>query len=212
MNLDAFARVMSDALGIQVAASDLAALGVPGSTSTAGTVRDGKVTLVAGLVVVVCAILFLAVENARKAARVLMIVGGLGGVGVTVLNLLAKGSQIDQGLAKVGPQLSKVGISLDAFKSVFQVQWGIGIYVCLVGGPRRARRWDRGTRAGGSRVARPWVVLVGNGIRLRDTFLALDRPGADAGRSGDPWARFCRPASGAGSASFRPLTCGRPRS
>jgi hypothetical protein len=133
-NLDAFAKVLSDATGLKLSASDLSSQGLDGSYGASGFKNDGKLTLAAGIVVVVCAILLIAVANARKAATILMIVaGGLGGL-VAVYNFLTKNSQIDKALASVGSQLRSSGISVDAFRSVLNVNWGIGIYVCILGG------------------------------------------------------------------------------
>jgi hypothetical protein len=133
-NLDAFAKVLSDAAGVQISASDLASQGLGGSTSSSGIKNDGKLTLVAGVIVVVCAILLIAVANARKAAAIVMIIAGaLGGL-VAGYNLLTKNSQIDKALADAGAQLQGLGISVDVFRPVLNVQWGIGIYLCLVGG------------------------------------------------------------------------------
>jgi hypothetical protein len=133
-NLDAFAKVLSDATGFQVSASDLSSNGLAGSTSASGIKNDGKFTLVAGALVVVCAILLIAVVNARKAAAIVMIIAGaLGGL-VAAYNLLTKNSQIDKALSNAGAQLKGLGISVDAFRSVLNVKWGIGIYLCLLGG------------------------------------------------------------------------------
>jgi hypothetical protein len=133
-NLDAFAKVLSDATGLQVSASDLSSNGLAGSTSASGIKNDGKLTLVAGAVVVVCAILLIAVANARKAAAIVMTIAGtLGGL-VAAYNLLTKNSQIDKALSNAGAQLKGLGISVDAFRSILNVKWGVGIYLCLLGG------------------------------------------------------------------------------
>jgi hypothetical protein len=133
-NLDAFAKVLSDATGVQVSPSDLSSNGLAGSTSASGIKNDGKLTLVAGVVVVVGAILLIAVANVRKAAAIVMIIAGaLGGL-VAGYNLLTKNSQIDKALANAGGQLKGLGISVDAFRPVLTVKWGIGIYLCLLGG------------------------------------------------------------------------------
>jgi hypothetical protein len=133
-NLDAFAKVLSDATGVHVSPSDLTSNGLGGSTSASGIKNDGKLTLVAGAVVVICAILLIAVANARKAAEIVMIIAGaLGGL-VAGYNLLTKNSQIDKALANAGAQLKGLGISVDTFRPVLNVKWGIGIYLCLLGG------------------------------------------------------------------------------
>jgi hypothetical protein len=134
LNVEAFAKILSDATGVQVNPSDLASVGLPDSHSTAGIKNDGKYTLVAGIVVVVCAVLLLALAKARMGAAILTILAGAAGALVAAFNLLTKDSQIDKALANVTPQLQGSGISVEAFRSILNVGWGIGIYLCLVGG------------------------------------------------------------------------------
>jgi hypothetical protein len=134
-NLDVFAKVISDATGVSVSPSQLSSLGLsPTTQRSSGLSNDGKFTLIAGVIVVACAVLVIVVENARMVGRIVMALAGAVGALVAILNLLTKDSQIDDALSKVESQLRGSGISLTAFRSVFNVDWGIGIYLCAVGG------------------------------------------------------------------------------
>ena len=148
LNFDTFAKVMTETLHVPVSASDLTGLGVRTSQSAAGTEHDGKLALVAGLVAVVCAVLLFAVGNAKRTAATVMLVAGILGAGVVLYNVLTKNSQIDDALAKLKPQLAQLGISIDAFKSIFSVSWGIGIYVCLLGGMLAIVAWAMARASG----------------------------------------------------------------
>jgi hypothetical protein len=134
LNVETFAKVISDATGVQVSPSDIDSFNLSGSQSTSGIKSDGKFTLVAGVVVVACAILWFAVANVRTVARVVMAIAGAVGALVAIFNILTKDSQVDRSLAQVEPMLRGTGISADAFRSVFNVEWGIGIFVCAIGG------------------------------------------------------------------------------
>jgi hypothetical protein len=129
VNVNAFAGLLG------VDPSLLTGAGVPSSASNAGIkTSDGKITLVAGIVVLVVAGMLAMGKRASKAAGTAMLIAGGVGTAATVLNLATKDSQIDSELDKLGPQLTTLGITKDALKSIFEQKWGIGIYVCLLGG------------------------------------------------------------------------------
>jgi hypothetical protein len=94
---------------------------------------DGTLTLIAGILVLVCAAIFLA-KRANTALGVLILLGGLAGAGIALYDIMSKDRQLDDALAEAGPTLQSAGVSLDAFKQVFDVSFSIGIYVCVVGG------------------------------------------------------------------------------
>ena len=120
----------------QILGVDASALqSATGSTtfSAAGTHGDGKITLVVGLIAVVGAILVL-VGAARKAGYAVVAVAGVIGAGICVFEIASKSSQINDALSNAGPALAAAGISADTLKSVFNVSWGIGLWICLAGG------------------------------------------------------------------------------
>lgn len=103
------------------------------SQNIGGLDADGKITLIAGIIVLVCAGIFLA-KRANTALGVLIVLGGLAGAGVALYDIMSKDRQLNDALAEAGPTLQSAGVSLDAFKQVFNVSFSIGIYVCVVGG------------------------------------------------------------------------------
>jgi len=103
------------------------------SQSIGGLDADGTLTLIAGIVVLVCAAIFLA-KRANTVLGVLILLGGLAGAGIAVYDIVSKDRQLNDALAEAGPTLQSAGVSLDAFKQVFDVSFSIGIYLCAVGG------------------------------------------------------------------------------
>jgi hypothetical protein len=103
------------------------------SQNIGGLDADGTITLIAGIVVLVCAGIFLA-KRANTALGVLILLGGLAGAGVALFDIVSKDRQLNDALAEAGPALQSAGVSLDDFKQVFDVSFSIGIYVCVVGG------------------------------------------------------------------------------
>ena len=124
-------RSLAQILGVDPSALQSAT----GSTtfSAAGTHGDGKITLVVGLIAVVGAILVL-VGAARKAGYAVVAVAGVIGAGFASSRSASKSSQINDALSNAGPALAAAGISADTLKSVFNVSWGIGLWICLAGG------------------------------------------------------------------------------
>lgn len=106
-----------------------------GSTtfSAAGTHGDGKITLVMGLLVIVGAILVIA-KTAKKAGYAVVAIAGVIGTAICVYEIASKSSQINDALSNAGPALAAAGITTDTLKTIFNVSWGIGLWVCLAGG------------------------------------------------------------------------------
>lgn len=126
LDLEEFAQVLG------VDPSLMEGLGVQTSQSVGGLDADGKITLVAGIVVLVCAAILLA--RAMSWLGVVMLLGGLAGGGMALYDIVSKDRQLDDALAGAGPQLESIGLSADTFKQVFTVSFSIGIYLCVVGG------------------------------------------------------------------------------
>ncbi len=132
LNVTGFVDAIASHLHIDPSTIPTAA--VPGSASVKGIDRDGKITVIAGIICVVGAVLVLVLQNAKKAGYAVLAVGGVVGAGVVVIEIGTKTSQINDSLSKIGPTLSQLGISTDTFKSFFDVSWGIGLWMCLAGG------------------------------------------------------------------------------
>lgn len=126
LDLNEFAKVLG------VDPSLMSGLGVQTSQNVGGLDADGTFTLIAGIVVVVCAVILLV--RAARWLGVLMLLGGLAGGGIALFDIVSKDRQLDDALASAGPQLQSIGLSADTFKQVFAVSFSIGIYLCLIGG------------------------------------------------------------------------------
>jgi hypothetical protein len=126
LDLDRFAQLLG------VDPSVMAGLGAQTSQNVNGLDADGTMTLIAGIVVLVCAGVFLA--KSMRWLGVLMLLGGLAGGGIAVFDILSKDRQLDDALAEAGPQLEAIGLSAATFKQVFTVSFSIGIYLCVLGG------------------------------------------------------------------------------
>jgi len=101
--------------------------------SAAGTHGDGKITLIMGLLVIVGAVLVIA-KTARKAGYAVVAIAGVLGAAICLYEIASKSSQINDALSKAGPALAAAGISTDTLKTIFNVSWGIGLWICLAGG------------------------------------------------------------------------------
>ena len=129
LDVNAFAELLG------VDPSLLTGAGVPTSDSSAGTkTSDGKITLVMGIIVVIFAVMLAVRKRASKGGGIAMIIGGGIAAAAVLLNLSTKDAQIDSELEKLGPDLTALGITTEQLKSIFDLEWGIGIYICLVGG------------------------------------------------------------------------------
>jgi hypothetical protein len=126
LDLDKFAEVLG------VDPSLMAGAGVETSQNVGGLDADGAFTLVAGIVVLVCAAILLA--RAKSWLGVLMLLGGLAGGGVALFDIVSKDRQLDDALASAGPELEAIGLSADTFREVFTVSFSTGIYLCVIGG------------------------------------------------------------------------------
>jgi hypothetical protein len=129
LDVNAFATL----LGVEP--SQLTAAGVTETTSNTGLKTNaGKITLLAGIIVLVLAVLVAMGKRATKSAGIGMLVAGVIGTGAVLLNLATKDSQINTELDSIAPQLTALGITKEALKNVFELKWAIGIYICLIGG------------------------------------------------------------------------------
>jgi hypothetical protein len=129
LDVNAFATL----LGVEP--SQLTAAGVTTTTSNTGLKTNaGKITLVAGIIVLVLAVLVAMGKRATKSAGIGMLVAGAIGTAAVLLNLATKDSQINTELDSIAPQLTALGITKEALKNVFELKWAIGIYICLIGG------------------------------------------------------------------------------
>jgi hypothetical protein len=128
LNIDKFAQLLGIDPGL------ISGSGVGTTTTVSGTEGDGKITLVLGFVALVGVVLLVAVVTARKAGGALLIVGGLAGALLCLWEVTTKNRQIDDALNQSGNLLAQLGVTADAFKEVFSVAWGIGLWTCLVGG------------------------------------------------------------------------------
>lgn len=131
-----FAQEIADAVGVDV--SELGTIPALPTSSETGTAADGKYTLIAGVVVLVCGVLLLVSANARSVASKLMILGGVVGAGVPLYNVVTTDAQLDRVINDAGGELvsglDALGLSTDVFKDAVTVEWGIGVWVCIAGG------------------------------------------------------------------------------
>jgi hypothetical protein len=122
---------LASVLGVDPAA--LAGADLATSQNISGMDADGVFTLIAGIVVLVCAGIYLA-NRANATLSVLILLGGLLGAGVALWDLLSKDQRLDDALADAGPDLEALGLTADTFKEVFSITFTLGIYICVVGG------------------------------------------------------------------------------
>jgi hypothetical protein len=108
--------------------------GLVRSASVAGTQGDGRYTIILGVIALVGAILVVTVDTARKPAAALLLIGGALGVLICLYEISTKDSQITDALQRFGGALESAGTTVDAFKRIFDVGWGVGLWVCIVGG------------------------------------------------------------------------------
>jgi hypothetical protein len=112
-----------------------AAVGSQASVTIAGIKANaGKVVLGAGVLVLLGVVLAVMLESSKKAGYAIVTVFGFIGAGFGLYQIASKTSQINSALADTAPELQKLGISADVFKSLFSVSWGIGLWVCIAGG------------------------------------------------------------------------------
>jgi hypothetical protein len=110
-------------------------VGSRSSFSVAGTkTNDGKIMLVVGVLCLVGAVLVIALQASKKAGYAIVLITGVIAAGIGVYEIISKNSQIDSALSTSAPALSQAGISADAIKSVLNLSWGIGLWICIGGG------------------------------------------------------------------------------
>jgi hypothetical protein len=144
---------------LHVPQASIAAAGENFSVSVAGTKADGRYTLVLGIVVIVGAIIAFTQVGRRKIGGLIMLIGGAIGAVIPVLEIATKTSQINSAISGKSSALAQAGISGDVFKSLFSITWGIGLWICLVGGVVALVAGVLGLRATG--MAMPRVMDMG---------------------------------------------------
>ncbi len=128
INVDKFAELLGIDPGL------ISGSGIETTTTVAGTSGDGKFTLFFGVIALVGVILIAAVLTARRAGAVMLLLAGVAGALLCIWEVTTKDAQINDALSQSGDTLSQLGVSADAFKEVFSVAWGIGLWTALVGG------------------------------------------------------------------------------
>lgn len=112
-----------------------AAVGSGATVTIAGIKANaGKVVLGTGVLVLLGVVLAVTLQASKKAGYAIVTVFGFIGAGFGLYQIASKSSQINSALADTAPELQKLGISTDVFKSLFSVSWGIGLWVCIGGG------------------------------------------------------------------------------
>jgi hypothetical protein len=114
--------------------------GAMGATPSSFTVSgmnadaDGKFTLVAGIAVLIFAVVLFIKADLGKVMGGLMVLAGLIGGGVAIYDLSKLNDVRNDALASVGPSLQSAGVDPNILEGVFKVSAGIGIYLCALGG------------------------------------------------------------------------------
>ena len=128
INIDKFAELLGIDPGL------ISGSGIDTTTTVAGTKGDGKFTLSLGVIALIGVVLLVAVATAKKAGGVILLLAGIVGALLCVWEVTTKDAQINDALNQSGDVLSQLGVTADAFKEVFTVAWGIGLWTCLAGG------------------------------------------------------------------------------
>jgi hypothetical protein len=126
----------AQALGVDESLLQGAMGGTPHSFSVAGMQADadGKFTLVAGIAVLIFAVVLFVKADLGKVMGGLMVLAGLIGGGVAIYDLSKLNDVRNDALASVGPSLQSAGVDPSILEGVFKVSAGIGIYLCALGG------------------------------------------------------------------------------
>jgi hypothetical protein len=173
VNADVLIQRLAEALGVEASLlqQQLPANQFPTETVTGiGSGVDGWVTLIAGAVAIVAAIVMIAKPDLRKGMGVLALLAGLVGGGlalydVTRVNDIA-GEAEDQAKSAAAAGLAAAGIDPNIFEDIFEVSTGIGLWGCLAGGV---------------------LVLVGGGLALASKSQgSATAPAAATGFAGAP--------------------------
>ena len=138
IDVTAFTDAIKQQTGIDLGgAPGLSTLQKP--TSVAGTKGwEGKLALVAGILVLAVAIAAIAgAVSGSKASRVAFIGAALGIFGVAYV-LLTKSHELSNGISdakiSLAPSLATIGIGPSVFDHIFSISNGIGLYVAIAGG------------------------------------------------------------------------------
>lgn len=124
----------AQALGLDPAALQGAIGQTSKSVSGMSDSGDGVFTLIAGLVVIVLAVVLLLKSDLNKIMGALMVVAGAIGAGVALYDLTRVNNAKDEALGGLSGQLQSAGIDPGVLDGVIKVTAGIGIYVCALGG------------------------------------------------------------------------------
>ena len=123
----------AEALGVDPALLQSAVPDTSYSTSGTGG-SDGIITLIAGLVVIVVAVVLFVKADLGKIMGALMVVGGAIGAGIALYDLSTLNSAKDDILGEAAGVLQGAGIDPGVLNDVVKVSAGIGIWVCILGG------------------------------------------------------------------------------
>jgi hypothetical protein len=139
LDVNGFIGRLADALGIDPDQIPVpaGAFGAASRSVSGIDTSDGKITLVAGIVVVVASLLLLS-QVPRKLMAGLMILGGAVGAGVALYDISQKDELVTSALGAVkdlaGPQLQQLGLDASILDTVFKVSLGVGLWICMIGG------------------------------------------------------------------------------
>jgi hypothetical protein len=141
VNADVLIQRLAEALGVEASTlqQQLPANQFPTETVTGiGSGVDGWVTLIAGVVAIVAAIVMIAKPELRKGMGILALLAGLVGGGLALYDVSRvndiAGEAEDQAKSAAAAGLAAAGIDPNIFDDVFNVSAGIGLWGCLVGG------------------------------------------------------------------------------
>jgi hypothetical protein len=105
------------------------------SFSTSGTSgNDGIITLIAGLVVIVLAVVLYLKVDMGKVLGGLILAAGVIGAGVPLYDILTLSSKKEDALGDASGALQGAGIDPGVLNDVVKVSAGIGIWICILGG------------------------------------------------------------------------------
>jgi len=91
---------------------------------------DGKFTLIAGILVIVGALVVWSMRNARRAGGALMLIAGLGGGALALLDATVRK---DDAVDEIATQIAAAGIPGNA-NDLFSISIGFGLWMCVAGG------------------------------------------------------------------------------
>jgi hypothetical protein len=140
LDVNGFIARLADALGVDPNQIPIPA-GTFGATSRSVSgldTSDGKITLVAGIVVILASLALMSPQLPRKLMAALMVLGGAGGAGVALYDISKKDDLATDVLSAVksiaGAGLQQAGLDVSILDTVIKVSLGIGIYLCVIGG------------------------------------------------------------------------------